>query len=76
MERHLKELLDRHFLIRSGGDHWAEVAAAEVPQNRISITDLVARSNAVWARPREQIEAEIDARRGTTTRKESLAEWN
>lgn len=78
MERRLKELLNRHFVIRSGGEHWAEVAAAEVPQNRISVTSLVARSNAVWAKPRVQIETEIAARRDTAsaTRKDTLAEWN
>ena len=78
MERRLKELRNRHFLIRSGDERWAEVVAAEVPHNSISIENLVARSNAIWARERRQIEAEITARRGTNaaTRKDTLDEWN
>ncbi len=78
MERRLKELQNRHFLIRSGNEHCAEVAAAEVPHNSISIASLVARSNANWARSRGQIETEIAARRGTSAaiRKDALDEWN
>jgi hypothetical protein len=78
MERRLKELRNRHFLIRSGDERWAEVVAAEVPHNSMSIESLVARSNAIWARERRQIEAEITARRGTNaaTRKDTLDEWN
>jgi hypothetical protein len=78
MERRLKELRNRHFLIRSGDERWAEVVAAEVPHNSMSIESLVARSNAIWARERRQIEAEITARRGTNaaTRKDALDEWN
>jgi hypothetical protein len=79
MERRLKELPDRRFLIRSGSDHWAEVQASEVPHNTISTAALVSRSNAIWARPREEIEAEIAARRGNcgnpANGKEALADW-
>jgi hypothetical protein len=76
LERCLKELRDRHFLIRGGSDQWAEVEAGEVPHNTIAIKNLVARSNSHWAKPRTEIETEIAARRKSPARKEALAGWN
>jgi hypothetical protein len=80
MERRLKELPDRHFLVRSGSNKWAEIQAFEVPHNTVPTASLIARSNAHWARPRGAIEAEITARRGVTTNamtgKETLEGWN
>ena len=75
LERRLKELPNRRFLIRSQGDHWSEVAASEIPRNTISTLGLVARSVARWARSRTAIEESIAARRGNAPRKDKLEEW-
>ena len=74
VERLLKELPNRHFLVRSGGEHWAEVETEGVAHNTSSTADLTLRSNANWAKPRAAIEAEIASRRPAAG-KEALEEW-
>lgn len=74
VERLVKELPNRHFLIRSGSGRWLEVAAENVAHNTTATTGLIERSNAQWAKPREVIEAEIASRR-VAAGKESLEEW-
>jgi hypothetical protein len=74
VERLLKELPNRHFLVRSGGERWVEVKAEGVAHNTTSTADLIAQSNAHWAKPRAAIEAEIASRRPAAG-KEALEEW-
>jgi len=74
VERLIKELPDRHFLVRSGGDRWMEGAAENVAHNTTSTAELIDRSNEHWAKPRAAIEAEITSRLGAS-RKEALEEW-
>ena len=74
VERLLKELPDRHFLIRSGGERWLEARAEDVAHNTTLTHDLIGRSNALWAKSRAVIEAEIASRRPATGR-EALEEW-
>src|SRR6185312_11218821 len=68
IERLLKELPDRHFVIRSGGERWAEVLADGVAHNTTSTAGLIERSNQRWAKPRAAIEAEIASRFKTAER--------
>jgi DNA helicase HerA-like ATPase len=56
VERLIRELPDRRFLIRSGSDPVVEVSAPGVAHNTISTNSLIARSNAVWAKPHAEIE--------------------
>jgi hypothetical protein len=74
VERLVKELRDRHFLVRSGSGRWMEVAADNIARNDTATAGLIERSNACWAKPRAAIEAEIASRLGATGR-ESLEEW-
>ena len=74
VERLLKELRNRHFLVRSGGERWVEVEAENVAQTTTPTGELIERSDARWAKPRRLIEAEIASRLGTSE-KESLEEW-
>jgi hypothetical protein len=73
-ERLLKELPNRHFLVRSGGERIVEVAVENVANNTAPTDGLIDRSNAHWAKPRTVIEAEIASRLGAS-RKGSLEEW-
>jgi DNA helicase HerA-like ATPase len=74
VERLLKELPDRHFLVRSGGERWVELATENVAHNTTPTNDLLDRSNACWAKSRASIEAEIVSRR-PGSRREPLEEW-
>lgn len=79
LERRLKELPNRHFLIRSGSDQNVEVEAADTSQKGRATVSLIARCNAHWARPRADIEEEITARRGGNpgaAGKEVLEDWS
>lgn len=74
VERLVKELRDRHFLVRSGSGRWMEVAADNIARNDTATAGLIERSNARWAKPRKAIEAEIASRLGAAGR-ESLEKW-
>ncbi len=74
VERLLKELPDRHFLVRSGGERWVEAAAVGVAHNTVSTSGLIERSNARWAKSRAVIEGEI-ASRLHVAGKGSLDSW-
>jgi hypothetical protein len=76
IERIVKELPNRHFIIRSGAKTWCEVVAPEVTKSPAFTSDIEARSKSHWARSRLSIEQEIAGRRKTTSRKEALEEWN
>jgi hypothetical protein len=78
LERRLKELPNRRFLIRSGSDAVHEVQATEVQHVNAEVNGLIARSDARWAKARSDIEIEISARRGFAVNlkgKEGLEGW-
>jgi hypothetical protein len=75
VERLVKELPNRHFLVRSGAKHWSEVVAPELRRMKVATGELEARSNARWAKPRSAIEDEISGRRTGGEGKEELAQW-
>jgi hypothetical protein len=58
----LKNLPQRHFILKSGADHWTEACVPTVADSKSSYTDLLNRSRALRARPRVEIEREIAQR--------------
>lgn len=74
----LKNLPQRHFILKSGADAPIEVCVPTVLDSKISSTDLLNRSRALHARPRAEIEREIAKRHAALTRTtdEALHDWN
>lgn len=74
----LKNLRPRHFIVKSGADHWTEGSVPTVEDPRANYSDLLNRSRAVYAKSRTQIEQEIASRRAnfTTNPNEALHDWN
>jgi len=73
----LKNLPQRHFILKSGAEHWVEGVAPTVTDATTSYTDLLNRSRARHARPRAEVEREIAGRHAafTTTTKDALHDW-
>jgi hypothetical protein len=74
----LKNLPQRHFILKSGADHWAEACVPTVEDSKTNYSDLLNRSRALRARPRVEIEREIAKRHAALNRTtdEALHEWN
>lgn len=74
----LKNLPQRHFVVKSGAEPWAEACVPPVRDLGKSSTDLLNRSRARFARPRAEIEREIAERHAAfmTTTDEVLHDWN
>jgi len=74
----LKNLPQRHFILKSGADHWTEACVPSVEDSKASYTDLLNRSRALRTRPRAEIEREIGVRHAAFTRapKEKLHGWD
>jgi len=74
----LKNLSPRHFIVKSGSDHWVEGCVPHVEEPRARHRDLLNRSRLVYARPRAEIEREIAARRESLkgNAKEALHDWD
>ena len=74
----LKNLAQRHFILKSGADHWVEGCVPTVEDSKTNFTDLLNRSRALRARPRTEIEREIAHRHAALTRTtdEVLHDWN
>jgi hypothetical protein len=73
----LKNLPPRHFIVKSGSDHWIEGRVPNVEEKRTNYRDLLNRSRALYARPRAEIEREIAARREPLMKNptEALNDW-
>ncbi len=73
----LKNLPQRHFIVKSGADHWVEGMVPTVVDSGTNYAELVNRSRALRARPRALIEREIAKRHATLTRTtdEVLHDW-
>lgn len=73
----LKNLPQRHFVIKSGADHWREGCTSTVDDPKANVSDLLNRARAYRARPRAVVEAEIALRHAalTHTTDEVLHEW-
>lgn len=74
----LKNLPQRHFILKSGADHWAEARVPTVEDSKTNYSDLLNRSRALRARPRVEIEREIAKRHAALNRttEEVLHDWN
>jgi hypothetical protein len=74
----LKNLPQRHFILKSGADHWVEGMVPTVVDSGTNYPDLVNRSRTLRARPRALIESEIAKRHAALTRTtdEVLHDWN
>lgn len=73
----LKNLPQRHFILKSGAERWIEAQVPKVEEQRTSYTDLLNRSCALRARFRAEIERDITNRHAalTSTTDEVLHEW-
>lgn len=74
----LKNLPQRHFVVKTGSESWREAVVPTVEGPGGSYADLLRRSRAAHARPREVVEHEIAERRAQFTKKpnEALHDWN
>ena len=74
----LKNLPQRHFVMKSGADRWTEACVPPVEDAKASYADLLNRSRALRTRPRAEIEREIGERHSAFTRvtKEELHGWD
>ncbi|MGA3197374.1 MAG: hypothetical protein ABSD39_20455 [Terriglobales bacterium] len=74
----LKNLPPRHFIVKSGSDHWTEGIVPNVEAKKTSYRDLVDRARKIYARPRADIEREIIERRNNKGSKpnEDLHNWD
>jgi hypothetical protein len=74
----LKNLPQRHFILKSGADHWTEVCVPTVEDAKTNYSDLLNRSRALRARPRAEIEREIAKRHAALSRttEEVLHGWD
>jgi len=74
----LKNLPQRHFVVKSGAEPWTEACVPPVRESAKSYTDLLNRSRARFARPRADIEREIAERHRTFAKStdEVLDGWN
>jgi hypothetical protein len=64
----LKNLQTRHFIVKSGAERWKEVVAHKVEDAGAGYADLLARVRAESARPRTEVEREIEERHRTLQR--------
>jgi hypothetical protein len=73
----LKNLPQRHFVIKSGADHWSEGCTPTVEDPKVGFADLLKRSRACYSRPRALVEREIRQRHAALAQStdEVLHEW-
>ena len=73
----LKNLPQRHFVLKSGADHWREGCTPTVENPKVSYSDLLNRARAHHGRLRAEVDREIAQRHATFNRttEEVLDEW-
>ncbi len=73
----LKNLRHRHFVVKSGADHWREGCTPTIHDPQADVADLLSRARAHHGRPRADVEAEIAERHAALIRTtdEVLHEW-
>lgn len=73
----LKNLYQRHAIVKSGGERWSEFVVPTVTEPKVDYESLRTRSRGVWARPRVVIERTIAKRYANFERStdEVLHEW-
>ncbi|HEY6763217.1 MAG TPA: DUF87 domain-containing protein [Candidatus Sulfotelmatobacter sp.] len=58
----LKNLRQRHAIVKSGSDHWTEIRVPTVCEPDVDYTDLLNRCRGLWGRPHVAIERDITKR--------------
>jgi DNA adenine methylase len=73
----LKNLRHRHFVVKSGADHWQEGCTPTVHDPQTDVEGLLSRARAHHGRPRAEVEAEIAERQAALMRTtdEALHGW-
>lgn len=73
----LKNLPPRHFVMKSGADHWREACVPTVDDAKTNFSDLLNRARIHHGRPRAAVEAEIAQRHAALNQvtNEALHEW-
>lgn len=73
----LKNLRQRHAIVKSGSERWTEIAVPTVSVAQVDPTNLVNRSRGTWGRSRVVIERAITKRQAEFRRStdEVLNEW-
>jgi len=74
----LKNLRPRHFVVKSGAEHWREGSVPTIEDSKTNYSDLLTRARAQYGRPRAVVEREIAERHKTLnqTTDEVLHEWD
>jgi len=76
MAERLRNLPPRHAIVKSGNHHSFEIVTPDVKPVSASVHDFVARSNAIHARRRSEVDADILRRRPKTEpSKEAIHDW-
>ena len=73
----LKNLAQRHSIVKSGPDRWREVCVPTIREPQADFTDLLNRSRLRWGKVRTHIERDIKHRQSVVSRKtkEVLDAW-
>lgn len=73
----LKNLAQRHSIVKSGPDRWTEISVPTVAEPKADFTDLLNRSRLRWGKVRTHIERDIKNRQSVASRteKEVLDAW-
>jgi hypothetical protein len=73
----LKNLYQRHAIVKSGSDRWAEVEVPTVREPQVDYTNLLNRSRGAWGRSRVVIERAIAKRQAEFRRRANdvINEW-
>ena len=74
----LKNLRQRHAIVKSGADRWAEIAVPTISDPKVDYTDLLNRARYTRGRVRAHIERDIGERRKLLSQKtdEVLHDWD
>lgn len=66
----LKNLAQRHAIVKSGPERWTEISVPTIHESQIDFTDLLNRSRFRWGKVRTHIERDIAKRQSVVGRKE------
>lgn len=66
----LKNLAQRHFIVKSGPERWTEICAPTLREPKAEFNDLLNRSRIRWGKTRPNIEREIKQRQTVVHRNE------
>jgi hypothetical protein len=74
----LRNLPQRHFIVKSGAERWTEAKAHTVEDPKASYADLMKRVRTQGAKPRSEVEREIEERHAAVTKStdEVLNGWD